>query len=298
MKFGGTSLASGEKISHVASIVTSMGKNHSIVMIVSAMEGVTNSLIAIFQHYKKGNVLQALDAMRYLYEAHKQVLDDLLLNETNYSEAKDCLHALFGKLSLYFTLCKAFSEADYDYIISFGERFSACLMSAALNNMNASAKAVDGSSVIVADETFCNAKALLKPTKLLAIKCLLPLLQKNIVPVVTGFFAMSQNGNVVTLGRGGSDYSATVLAYALEAKEVVLWKEVNGVYSNDPKKDTSAIFYPQLSYEKALELAKNGAKILHPEAMKPVSSKNIVVWVKNTFNPEFIGTKICKGEIV
>ena len=112
---------------------------------------------------------------------------------------------------------------------------------------------------------------------------------------MTGFYGATKDGRIATLGRGGSDYSATILAYALDAQEVILWKEVDGIYSADPKRENGAKLIPELSYRMAAELARNGAKILHPEAMEPVISKKIVIWIKNTFQPEFIGSKIWEG---
>ncbi len=296
MKFGGASLANGERILRVAKIVKKMNKKASLVIVVSAMSNVTDALISVFSKYKEGDISSAFDEMKYLYEIHSNALLYFKLGKKENDLANLVLRNLFGNLSLYLTLHREYSIANYDYVVSFGERFSACLVSFALIEKNANAVAIDGSSVIIANHKFNNAKALLEDTRKAAVKKLLPLLKRDFIPVVTGFFAANKKGSVVTLGRGGSDYSATVLANALDAKEVILWKEVNGVFSCDPKNNSQAIFYPKLSYEKASELAKNGAKILHPEAMKPVSSKKIVVWVKNTFNPKFAGTKIYSME--
>ena len=170
-------------------------------------------------------------------------------------------------------------------------------MSATLNKIGVAAEPVDASNIIVASSEFSNARAILADTKIKANRFLLPLFSKRIVPVVTGFFGATKRGDIVTLGRGGSDYSATILGNVLDASEVILWKEVDGVFNGDPKKDKKAMFHPELTYKEALSLAKNGAKVLHPEAMKPVQSKGIVVWVKNIFKPESLGTKIWKGAI-
>ena len=124
---------------------------------------------------------------------------------------------------------------------------------------------------------------------------ILPLIRKNIIPVVTGFYGVSEKGDIVTLGRGGSDYSATILAHVLDAQEVILWKEVDGVFNKDPKKSRKAKYFSELTYKKATVLARNGAKILHHEAMKPAEIKGIIIRVKNTFKPNFVGTKIWKG---
>lgn len=298
MKFGGSSLGTGQRILNAAEIIKKISEKTQVIIVVSAMCKVTDMLVSIFQKYKSGDFESALKEIRCLYKIHKNALDDLgLLPGKNMNINKSILE-LLGEFSLYLALHNKYSLVNYDYCISFGERLSSCLLSSALRKINVDARVVDASQVIVANNKFGNAKVLIKETKAQAKKSLLPLLSKKIIPVVSGFFAVTKNGNVITLGRGGSDYSATILANVLDAEEVILWKEVDGVFSTDPNKNSKAEFYSELSYKKALFLAKNGAKILHPEALKPVSSKQIVVRVKNTFRPDFIGTKIWKGAFV
>ena len=297
MKFGGTSVGSGERMLHIGQIVKMFSEGQDVVVVVSAMNGVTDRLISLFQKYKSGNFPTALKEIRSLYSKHHRALKDLGLRKEDYIHVSKSLYHLFGDLTIYLSLCKKYDLLSYDYVISFGEKLSSHLLSAAMNKIGVLAKPMDASSIIVANNEFSNAKAILTNTKIKAKKTLLPLLSEHIVPVVTGFFAATKGGEIVTLGRGGSDYSATVLANALDADEVVLWKEVDGVFSSDPQKNDKARFYPELTYSEALALAKNGAKVLHPEAMKPVQSKEIVVWVKNTFKPDFIGTKIWKGAL-
>lgn len=296
MKFGGSSLGDGQHILHVADIVANYSKDNRIVVVVSAMYKVTDTLISLFERYKTKNFEKAFEEITYLYNLHKKALDDFELTKAKHEQVTKKLTKLFGDLHMHLTLNTNYTASDYDYCISFGERLSSYLLETALQKRKIRGKAIDASKVIVADNEFGNAKALIKQTETKAKKSLSPLLSKNIIPVVTGFFASTLDGKVVTLGRGGSDYSATILAHALDAHEVILWKEVDGVFSADPKKNTDAIFYSDLSYEEALSLAEKGAKILHPEAMKPVASKGIVVRVKNTFKPEFPGTKIWNTE--
>jgi aspartate kinase len=235
--------------------------------------------------------------MQDLYEFHMLALDDLRLFNPKYNQIKQVLSDLFGLLSVYLKANREYSPKDYDYVVSFGERFSAVLLASALNKENTLAQPVDSAKVIVTTNKFNNARALIPQSIKQAHKILRPLLERNKIPVITGFYGATEEGIVATLGRGGSDYSATILAHVLDAKQVILWKEVNGVFSEDPKINKNAQFLPELSYEEALDLARKGAKILHPEAMLPVSSKAIPVWVKNTFNPKCIGTKIWKGDL-
>ena len=292
MKFGGSSVGSGERILHVAGIIAHEAKNDQVVIVVSAMYKVTDALISVFRNYKLFNFKEASKELQNLYVLHNQALRDLKLSKSAYLQINNSLTDLFRSIQIYLDSHLDLSIKEYDYIISFGERFSAILLSAALNKLGRAAEAVNANHVIVANDHFGNGRVLIDNTKKVAPKTLIPLLKKGIIPVVTGFFARTQQGDIITLGRGGSDYSATVIAHVMDADEVILWKEVDGVYSEDPKKVSQAKFYHNLSYQEALSLAEKGAKILHPEAMKPVASKGIVVRIKNTFRPEFRGTKI------
>lgn len=291
-KFGGSSLATGKRILYVAEIIKKFSLKGETVIVVSAMEKITDKLISIFEKYKANQMDEAFKDIRIIYKIHAQALNELNLSKAYYKKISNTLFNLFGNLSIYLTLNKDYLPDDYDYIISFGERFSCCLLAAALNKINISSTAIDSSEVIIANNVSGNAKADIKKTIIQANKILLPFLVKKIIPVVTGFFALSKEGRIVTFGRGGSDYSATILANALNAQEVILWKEVDGVFNCDPKNNNHAKFYPLLSYKNALKLSKNGARILHPEAIKPAAEKEIIVWVKNTFNPNFTGTRI------
>ncbi len=283
MKFGGTSVGSKERIFNVANIILKFNSNQ-IIIVVSAMAGVTDKLISLFEKYKVRDYLSAHSELVNLYAIHKLGLDD------------KSIHRLFEELNIYLTLCTEFKPADYDHVISFGEKLSSHLLSAAINSLGIKSNPIDSSSIIITDNNFGNGKALLDQTETKAKSVISPLLSQNVIPIITGFFGANLDGEIVTLGRGGSDYSATILANVLDASEVILWKEVDGIFSDDPKKTNNAIFYPSLTYDEALELSKNGAKILHPEAMIPVQAKNIIVRVKNTFNPDHPGTKIWKSK--
>lgn len=297
MKFGGSSLGTGERIVHVAEIINTFSKEDDVVIVVSAIHKVTDILISIFKKYQNGNIQEASNDLRLLYDTHNRALIAIGLDKKDSFSVDTSLLDLFSKLSVYLGNISDFSPQEYDYVISFGERFASLILSAALNKIGIKSEPINSSYVIVADNTFGNARANIEETKIAAKQSLLPLLANKTIPVVTGFFAATKEGEVVTLGRGGSDYSATIIAHVLDAHEVILWKEVDGVYSDDPKKDAQAKFYSDLSYEEALYLAEKGAKILHPEAMKPVAAKGIVVRVKNTFKPSFRGTKIWKGSL-
>lgn len=293
MKFGGASLENGESILRVAQIINKY-KDQKKVIVVSAMYKVTDSLIESFKLYEKGDVLSAMELINQIGEKHYEVLRMLNLNQEQEVDILRNINVLLSELLSYMG-SSDFKKSDYDYVISFGERFSSIIVVASLLKLGLVAQAVNSSKVLIATSVFGNAKVIFKPTRKLAGKYFEKLFSESIIPVVTGFFASNKKGQIVTFGRGGSDYSATILASVLDAKEVILWKEVDGVYDCDPKKNPGAKFYNSLSYELALSLAKQGAKILHPEAMRPVASKSIVVSVKSFYKPEFSGTKIWKG---
>jgi len=179
-----------------------------------------------------------------------------------------------------------------DYILSFGERLSAPIFSACLNSLGVdSIDLTGGDAGIVTDKNFGRAKPLQKSYEMIKER-LEPLLAKGCVPVVTGFIGSTQNGITTTLGRGGSDLTATLIASALDVDEVWLWKEVDGIMTADPKIVPNAKVIPEISYQEAMELSHFGAKILHPKALEPVMRKKIPVRIKNTFNPDVEGTVI------
>ncbi len=295
MKFGGTSIGNGRRILHVAKIIRDYSEKDRVVIVVSAMSGVTDKLIDVFKMFQKGQHSEGLINLGQLYEKHVLALDEFGFRNGRYLMIQNNLKNLFGELLTYLSFRKNYSMMDFDHIVSYGERWSCLLVAASLQKLETMAEVVESYKLIVTSSEFGNAKVHLSDTEKKASKVILPLLIKGVIPIVTGFFGATKEGKIATLGRGGSDYSATVLAYALSAQEVILWKEVNGIFTSDPKNGNGARYIPELSYEKAVKLAKAGAKVLHPEAMKPVISKKIIVWVKNTFQPEFIGSKIWEG---
>ena len=295
MKFGCASVGDGKRILLVARLIAKYSQKDRIVSVVSAMSGVTDELISVFDAYKKGNTQKGLKQILKLYARHiKSARDVEVLNggsQLLYSSIKE----YFSKLLAYLTFDCAFEDSDFDYCVSFGERLSSLILTSTLSKLGVKTKLIDSALVIVTSCEFRNARVLFTKTAQNAEKLLLPLLMEGYHPVVTGYFGATQEGKVATLGRGGSDYSATVLAHVLDAQEVILWKEVDGIFTYDPKKNGSAQFLSELSYDQALALAQNGAKVLHPEALVPVASKGITVWVRNAFKPEFVGSKIWKG---
>jgi len=172
---------------------------------------------------------------------------------------------------------------------------NAPLVAAALRQHGLAARAVDASRLIVTDDTFQHANPLKDPTREKVREGLLPLLENQEIPVVTGFVAATQDGIITTLGRGGSDYTAAILGDSLDASEVWTWTDVDGVMTADPRIVPDARVIPELSFSEVSELAYFGAKVLHPKTLRPIIERDIPLWVKNTFNPNTDGTKIIQS---
>ncbi|MGQ9919479.1 MAG: aspartate kinase, partial [Bryobacteraceae bacterium] len=179
-----------------------------------------------------------------------------------------------------------------DEAIAAGERLSATLMAAYLQSCGVDAFAVNAWDVIVTDAVFGNASPLLPQTREKASALLLPALEQRRLPVVTGFNGATLDGRPTTLGRGGSDFSASVLASVLDAGELWIWSDVDGILSADPRLVPNARVLEEITYREAAELAYNGAKVLHPRTLAPLMEKGIPVWSRNSFNPSFPGTRI------
>jgi aspartate kinase len=179
-----------------------------------------------------------------------------------------------------------------DTLSSLGEVMSATLLAAILRSSGTAAEAVDATELIVTDNSFGNASPLLDETNARTRQRLAPIRRRGAIPVVTGFRGATRDGVCTTLGRGGSDYSATLVGAALDADEVWIWTDVDGVMSADPRLVPGARIIPEISYREAIELSFFGARVLHPKTIQPVMKKGIPVWIKNSFNPQCPGTKI------
>ncbi|NOY10556.1 MAG: aspartate kinase [Archaeoglobi archaeon] len=297
MKFGGTSVKDGRSILHCANLVKKFSKNNEVVVVTSAMAGVTDSLL----HAAKKCCNDPSPGFIKLFIAemtkkHYDAVNDAVRNEEIKSKVLSKVDKLLDELEkvlLGINYLGELTPRSLDYILSFGERLSAPILSASLLSVGVDSLALEGGDAgILTDETYGRAKPL--PEVYGTIKSRLePLVSiKKTVPVVSGFIGTTKSGNITTLGRGGSDLTATLIASALNADEVWLWKEVDGVMTTDPKIVPEARLIPEISYQEAMELSHFGAKILHPKALEPVMKKRIPVRIKNTFNPDAEGTVI------
>src|SRR5713226_2911340 len=179
-----------------------------------------------------------------------------------------------------------------DTLASLGELMSAVLMAGILRAQGSPAEAVDATELIVTDDSFGSATPLFGETNARTSERLGVLRRRGVIPVVTGFRGATRDGLCTTLGRGGSDYSATIVGAALDADEVWIWTDVDGVMTADPRMVPGARIIPEISYREAIELSFFGAKVLHPKTIQPVMHRKIPVWIKNSFNPACPGTKI------
>jgi aspartate kinase len=297
MKFGGTSVATGENIRRVANIVAdSVKKDRRVVVVVSALAGVTNQLVEEAEQAKKKDEKQIQEFTEKLVEKHVVAVTRAIESKNIQKEIEQVIKKTVSELEKVLTgICYVgeITPKSRDYVLSFGERLSAPIVWGALRDIKLQTQCFTGKEAgIVTDENFGEASPLMNVTTHQVKGRLEPLLEKKVVPVVTGYIAATQDGIVTTLGRGGSDYTATILSVALAADEVWIWTDVDGIMTTDPKIVKSARMLPQLSYGEAAEMAIFGAKAMHPSALEPVIEAHIPVRIRNVFNPENPGTLI------
>ena len=296
LKFGGTSLASPKDINSVAKTIASFSKNNEIVVVCSAVDGVTDDLILIsrmIEQRKKNDVIKTLDK---LIKKHRNLADQTIKNSaikkqlleklgTDVSELQELVRGL--------TLLKEVSARSLDYLISFGERLSDDLVSYALQDLKKKSTALNGKEVgIVTDSNFGESRPLMDTTRIRISKTLGSLLAEKVIPVVGGFTGADQHGNITTFGRGGSDFTATIIASCINADEVWLMSDVVGLMTADPKLVKNARLLKEVSYAEAIEMAQFGAKQIHPKTFEPLLSKKIPMRIRSTFDVKNNGTLV------
>ncbi|TET28367.1 MAG: aspartate kinase [Candidatus Bathyarchaeum sp.] len=303
MKFGGTSVANGKKIRHVANLIAdNRNEDCEVVAVVSALEGVTNQLIQAAEEAKKGNREYIHKFKQEILERHLTTAKEAIEDKQLEAEAKKVLIARVDELERVLkgiVYVNELSPKSKDNVISFGERLSAPILSGALKDHGLSSQHLTGGEAgIVTDSNFGEAGLLMNFTRFQLKKNLEPLLNKGTVPVLTGFIAATQDGETTTLGRGGSDYTATIVGAALDADEVWIWTDVDGLMTSDPKIVPQAKTIPELSFQEATELTIFGAKAMHPRALEPARKEGIPVRIRNVFSPDNPGTLIVKDQKV
>ncbi len=289
MKFGGSSVSTPARIKDVIEIVKPYLKG-DVAIVFSAFGGVTDALINVStlalegdsRYKQKLAELESrhLDAVVELIAIQRQ---SAILAQVKFmvNELEDLLHGIF--------LVKERTPRTLDFIMSFGERLSAYIITQAFRDAGHDVEYLDARRVVRTDNHFGYAKVDFEATN--------RLIQEHFkhhpaVQIITGFVATSESGETTTLGRSGSDYTAAIFAGALNASELEIWTDVNGMMTADPRKVKKAFTVPEMSYEEAMELSHFGAKVIFPATMQPAMVNHIPIWIKNTFNPTFRGTVI------
>jgi len=294
MKFGGTSMGSAERIRIAAEICAGQRKSRPVVAVVSAMSKITDLLLDSMRKAEAGDESGLDFNLHKLRERHRETCAELL----DPARRAPALSSVDSLLSDFRRICHGIRilgerpPRSVDDAVSIGEKLSALLITEYLNCAGVRAEAVSGSDVIVTDAVFGNASPIMEETRKRCAAKLQPMLADGVMPVVTGFNGATVDGRPTTLGRGGSDFSASILAAALDAAELWIWTDVDGIMSADPRLAPDARVLPEVTYNEAAELAYNGAKVLHPRTLAPLVERHIPVWSKNSFNLDAPGTRI------
>ncbi len=298
MKFGGTSVGDALCIRRAALIVAAAARAGEVVVVVSAMSGVTNRLIAAAHAAAKGDERAPLELAAALRAQHAAALEELIADETRRAQILIDVERVVDEATSLLrgvALARELSPRTLDSIAGVGERLSARVVAGAICELNVRGAAIEANELIVTNDDYGQAEPLMDETRVRANARLQPLIAEGVVPIVTGFISASVEGVQTTLGRGGSDYSATILGAALEAAEVIIWTDVDGVMTADPRLVKDARTLREISYNEAAELAYFGAKVLHPKTLRPITEAGIPVWIRNSFAPERMGTKITRS---
>ena len=295
MKFGGTSVGSAERIAQAAQLaVDTTAKGHQVVVVTSAMSKVTDALISAARRAATGDWDPKL--RQELFDRHKAVADALIGADDSRRTA--VLDILRQRLDRFENLCFGLSMVHeltprlLDAISGMGEMLAAPLVAAAISSRGRPSQSVDATDLVVTTEQFGAAEPLVEETRTKTRARLGPAIADGEIPVVTGFIGATADGVVTTLGRGGSDYSASIVAAALDADEVWIWTDVDGVMTANPTEVPEARTLSDISYSEASELAYYGAKVLHYKTILPAFRKRIPVRILNSFNPTHPGTRV------
>ena len=294
MKFGGTSVGSAERMSAVADIVRS-SDDPRVVVVASAMSGVTNQLIAAARAAADGKDSVYRQIKSDLVARHLQVINQLLENS---SERLDLAAKIEDHLYDFERLCRSIAvlgeltPRGTDAVASIGEHLSCPILAAVLRARAVPAEMVSATDLVITDANYGGAAPLMDQTGERVRAQLLPMLERGQVPVVTGYVGATEGGVTTTLGRGGSDYTASILGAGLRADEVWIWTDVDGILTADPKIVPEARPLDELSYDEAADLAYFGADVLHPKTIRPVADRGIPLCIANSFSPSHSGTLI------
>ncbi len=296
MKFGGTSVGTPAAMRQAVQICLDARRDWpQLVVVTSALSGVTDQLIHSALRAARGDLSVFYQSMRDLTNRHHAMVDELVSDPVRKNQVHQEIDHLIGDFS---NLCQAIhilGEATpraLDAVASLGERLSVRILAAAIESSGLPAEFFDSTELVVTDAHFQNAAPDLAATTKRTRQMLTPVLESGRVPVVTGFLGATPDGLTTTLGRGGSDFSGSLMAVALGAEEVWIWTDVDGVMTADPRLVPTARTIAVLSYREVAEMAHYGAKVLHPKSIHPVIQNGISLRVCNTFNPAHPGTRL------
>ncbi|QLH03676.1 aspartate kinase [Nitrosopumilus cobalaminigenes] len=296
IKYGGTSISATKDIQAVAKHLNDLSKKHQIVVVCSATSGTTDDLIEISESIKKENKSKAEQLASKITNRHKQLAKQTIKKPdirkkllSKFDEDFDELVALIDGM----VLLGEVTPRTMDYLFSFGERLSIKLVSSAIADSGKKSIPLTGKEVgIVTDSNFGESKPLIDTTRLRVSKTVDALFSKKTIPVVGGFVGADQHGHVTTFGRGGSDYSATIVGSCIKADEIWLMSDVDGLMTADPKIVKNAKLLKEVSYIEAIEMALFGAKQIHPRTFEPLITKKIPMKIRNSFNIKNEGTLV------
>jgi aspartokinase/homoserine dehydrogenase 1 len=298
MKFGGTSVGSAAAMRQASTIIQDARLVWPrLVVVTSALAGVTDLLLGTAQSAAAGDLSSLPTAERQLRGMHGIIAEELISRPVRRQEVVRVVQSLITGFS---ELCRAIAVLGestpraLDAVASLGERMSVRVLAAVLEDHALSAEAVDATQLIITDDHFQNAHPDIPATSARVKAVLGPLMDRGVVPVVTGFLGATRSGAVTTLGRGGSDYTAAILGATLPAADVWIWSDVDGVMTADPQVVPDARTLAEISYEEVAELAYFGAKVLHPRTIRPVIEAQVNLRICNTFNPTHPGTRLVR----
>ncbi|PQJ80216.1 aspartate kinase [Polaribacter porphyrae] len=286
-KFGGASVKDAESIKNVASIIKNEGAKDTLVVI-SAMGKMTNAFEDVVDaYYNKEDSLP--EKLNFIEEYHKNILSSLFDKS---DEIYEKVNVLFGELGWFLArnTSKRYNYV-YDQIICFGELLSTKIVSAYLEKIGQENVWFDARNHIKTDSNYRDAKVDWKLTQELITEKI----DTSKINITQGFIAANDTENTTTLGREGSDYTAGIFAYCLDAESVTIWKDVDGVLNADPRAFKDTTLLEQISYEEAIEMAFYGASVIHPKTLQPLERKEIPLLVRSFVNPKETGTKVTKG---
>lgn len=288
-KFGGASVKDAEGVKNLIKVLTTVGYDDTLV-VVSAMGKTTNALEKVIDNYFN-NKKELQSSIQEVIKFHNAILLDLFENEN---------HSVFNKVSGFFNELSIFFDRNkspdynfvYDQVVGYGELVSTTIISNYIAKIGISNNWLDVRDIIKTDNYFRNAKVNWDKTQTIISKKI----KKNILNITQGFLGSDTNNFTTTLGREGSDYTAAIFAYCLNAESVTIWKDVPGILNADPRYFENAQLINQISYHEAIELAFYGASVIHPKTLQPMQRKEIPLFVKSFLNPNNSGTCISKGK--